>query len=253
MQSKFILLFFYISLINNVFATSEHDLNKYGKLEKINDALVVFDSHDFKVDEEIYIIITGYFFETYIQYKFIDNLDDLNDINDDYYIPGSIKEESNKVDFLDNYNLERRYYTIEKTNSHLKGKEGKFLALFVYMNGAYDIENTKENKGNSKIVIACVVVGVVVIIAVVAIICYCRRRKMQNQFYQNNIVQQNVNVQNNNNINNTPYNNGAPYNNGNTYNNNTPYNNPNSYNNGINSNNAFNNGNNNYNGYNQNY
>ena len=47
------------------------------------------------------------------------------------------------------------------------------------MDGTYDIENTKENEGNSKVVIACVVVGVVVVIAIIGIICYCRKRKQQ--------------------------------------------------------------------------
>ena len=260
MQFKFVLLLFYISLINQALTSNVHDLNKYGKLEDFNETVVILDSHDFKVDEEIYIIITGYFYFEYIEYIFIDSLDDLVDANLERKL---IKEYSNKIETLNaDTNLKKRYYTIEKTESHLNGKEGKYLALYAYMDGTYDIENTEKNKGNSKVVIACVVVGVVVIVIVVGIICYCRKRKKQQQNNQNATTHQNVNVQNNNYNNSTPYNNNAPYNNGTPYNNNAPYNNrtpynnnapynnPNANDNGFNSGNAFNNGNYYNNGYN---
>ena len=246
MQFKYILLLIYISLINQALTTTVHDLNKYGKLEDFNSSIVIFDSHDFKLDEEIYIIITGYFQFEYIHYIFIDSLEDLDDINitNIEHNKNLTKEFSNKVETVNDNNLKKRYYTIEKTESHLNGKEGKYLALFVYMDGTYDIENTEKNQGNSKVVIACVVVGVVVVIAIIGIICYCRKRKQQQQINGNYNVQQNVNVQNNN----------GPYNNRNNYNNNTPYNNQNAYDNGINSGNNFNNNGNYYNnGYNQNY
>ena len=249
MQFKYILLLIYISLIKQALTTTVHDLNKYGKLEDFNSSIVIFDSHDFKLDEEIYIIITGYFQFEYIHYIFIDSLEDLYDIDITNITnielnENLIKEYSNKADTVNDEGLKKRYYTIEKTKSHLNGKEGKYLALYVYMDGTYDIENTKENQGNSKVVIACVVVGVVVVIAIIGIICYCRKRKQQQQNNGDFTVQQNVNVQNNN----------GPYNNRNNYNNNTPYNNQNAYDNGINSGNNFNNNGNYYNnGYNQNY
>ena len=246
MQFKYILLLIYISLIKQALTTTVHDLNKYGKLEDFNSSIVIFDSHDFKLDEEIYIIITGYFEFEYIHYIFIDSLEDLDDIDitNIEHNKNLTKEFSNKVETVNDNNSKKRYYTIEKTESHLNGKEGKYLALFVYMDGIFDIENTEKNQGNSKVVIACVVVGVVVVIAIIGIICYCRKRKQQQQINGDYNVQQNVNVQNNN----------GPYNNRNNYNNNTPYNNQNAYDNGINSGNNFNNNGNYYNnGYNQNY
>ena len=132
MELKFILLLFYISLINKALSSSDYDLEKYGKLEKISDAMILLDSHDFKLDEEIYIILTGYFFETYIQYIFIDSIPDFLNNNFASYDSKLIKEYSNKVDKLNEVGLEKRYYTIEKTQSHLNGKEGKYLALYLY-------------------------------------------------------------------------------------------------------------------------
>lgn len=78
-------------------------------------------------------------------------------------IVSKIKENSNKVEnknqYLFGYKLETKYYAIEKTLDHLKGKKGQYLGMHIYMHGIYDIVNTKENEGNSKALIACLTVG----------------------------------------------------------------------------------------------
>ena len=197
-----------------------------GKKYHTNDFLVIFNSTDFKLDEEIYIKITGYFKHTYIYYVFSDKISELDDPNIEY-----IKECSNKVvdkdKKLDGYDLKTRYYTIEKTTSNLKGKEGYYLAIYTYMYDFYDIENNKDNEGNSKVLIAGIVVGVVVVIAIVAIIIYCCRKKKLAAMQQNNqgYPLHDVNVYNA-----KQDNNGTNINNNNAYSNDN-FNNQNAYNN----------------------
>ena len=264
MRVKLAFYIFYIFLIKNILlSTDVYDLDKYKKLTNTADALIIFNSNDFQIDEEIYLKIYGYFIESHIDFKFIDTIEDLNEIInifdqsnydvDIYYYRLDLKTEySNKHETVsDNtnngYPYDIRYYTIEKSKSNLNGKEGKYLAIFTYMYGYYDIENTKENQGNSKVVIICVVVGVVVIAAIIFIIYYCYRKKKLASIrgVQNNNSQQ-VNIQNNANANNNfnngynnNYNNNNGYNN-NGYNNNNGYDN-NGYNNNYNNNNAYNN------------
>ena len=187
-----------------------------GKKYHTNDFLVIFNSTDFKLDEEIYIKITGYFKHTYIYYVFFDKISELDD-PDIKYIKKCRYKVVDKDKKLDGYDLKTRYYTIEKTTSNLKGKEGYYLAIYTYMYDFYDIENNKDNEGNSKALIAGIVVGVVVVIAIVAIIIYCCRKKKLAALQQNNegYPSQDVNVQNNA----GQYNNGTNYNNANAYNN----------------------------------
>ena len=188
-----------------------------GKKVHTDSPLVIFDSTDFKLNEEIYIKITGYFVYTYIDYVFFDDISELNDPYNIEYIKENSNKAVDKGQKLDGYDLETRYYTIEKTTSHLKGAEGYYLAIYTYMYDYYDIENTKDNEGNSKALIAGIVVGVVVVIAIVAIIIYCCRKKKLAALQQNNggYPSQDINVQNNA----GQYNNGTNYNNANAYNN----------------------------------
>jgi hypothetical protein len=80
-------LFFYIAcifLIKTVLSeTSPIDLEKYKKILH-NSPLVIFNSTDFKIDEEIYFKISGFFVEDFIEYRFCDTLEELTDIIDDY-------------------------------------------------------------------------------------------------------------------------------------------------------------------------
>ena len=71
------------------------------------------------------------------------------------------------------------------------------------MDGYYDIENTKENQGNSKAVIIGVVVAVVVVLIIVGLIIYFYRKRkyaLRNQAY-NQAYNENNQVQVNNNVN----------------------------------------------------
>jgi hypothetical protein len=80
-------LFFYIAcifLIKTVLSeTSPIDLEKYKKILH-NSPLVIFNSTDFKIDEEIYFKISGFFVEDFIEYRFCDTLEELTNIIDAY-------------------------------------------------------------------------------------------------------------------------------------------------------------------------
>ncbi len=50
-----------IFCISKILLQSNPYLTKYGKLTSVTDSFVIFDSSDFKVKDDIYIIITGTF------------------------------------------------------------------------------------------------------------------------------------------------------------------------------------------------
>ena len=95
-------LFFYIVCIFLIKAvlseTSPIDLEKYQKI--IHDSpLVIFNSTDFKMDEEIYFKISGHFTQKYIEYRFCDTLEELTTISG-YYV-------SNPSLFINYYDFKR--------------------------------------------------------------------------------------------------------------------------------------------------
>ena len=140
---KFIWIF-YIFLINKVLLQSNEELGKYGKITT-DSATVFFDSTDFAINKEIYLIITGEFYSnsTYIDYAFTDNYltYEENLLKREYF--NKNKQKDNK--------REERYFTIEKTQDKIKnGETGKYLIIYTFMKGSYIIENTDTNKGNSK-------------------------------------------------------------------------------------------------------
>ena len=69
---KFIWIF-YIFLINQVLLQSDYNLGKDQKLNT-DSAVIFFDATNFKVNDNIYLIITGNFSQEYIDYTFEDNL-----------------------------------------------------------------------------------------------------------------------------------------------------------------------------------
>ena len=159
MKFKLIKDIVFIFLITKVLLSQNNygiDLNKYGKLIGTNLLPVIFDSHDFKVDDGIYIIVTGVFIDEYIYYYFFDDFYDLLHLTS-YELATLDYESSNKVE-SNNDGTKRRYYTIEKLRSKLYGSNGNYLAIYAYMDGVYDIENTKENKGNSSTIITIIIV-----------------------------------------------------------------------------------------------
>ena len=255
MKFKFIKDIVFIFLITKVFLSKDNyaiDLNKYGKLTGTNLLPVIFDSHDFKVDDGIYIIVTRAFIDENIYYYFFDNFYDLLHLTN-YELHTLDQESYNKVE-SNNDGTKRRYYTIEKLRSELYGSNENYLAIYAYMDGAYDIENTKKNKGNSATIIIVIIVVIIVFAGIIGLIVYCIRKRQRKyaiiQTNQNNpIIPQYVKVQNNYIPNNNAYSNGEGYNNIN-YNNKADYNNIDFNNKGYNNNFNNNQGYSNNEGYN---
>ena len=186
-------------LITNVLSSSDY-LDKYEIFQHIDRQNIIFNSKDFKEDEEIYFRITGFFINEYIDFKFFDDYE--NPPN-----PNSVRferESPTKVEarYYPNgaYQCDVRYYTIEKKKKYLEGIKGDYISIITYMNGFYDIENTKENFGYSKLVITIISVGIVVILIIIVIVYCIKRRKMYNQGYPSSAynAQQKVPIQNNN-------------------------------------------------------
>ena len=161
---------------------------KYKTVETEN-PIIFFDTSDFKVGDEIYLIISGEFMydDDEIYYAFIDDISTTEDFYFEVEIPNKVEAIKDRGD-----DYESKYYTIKKTKEAIKEGEGKYLLLLIYMYGKYKIENTEENKGNTNLIIIVVVVVVVVIAVILFIICYCRRKKQaainqENYQYNNNV------------------------------------------------------------------
>jgi hypothetical protein len=148
--------------------------------------IIVFNTERFKEKEEIYIKVTGLFFYEYIDFAFIDDINLLSNINSKNEIKFE-REFPTKTDAQYDpngaYEYEIKYYTIEKEKKYLGNLNGNNLVIKPYMNGYYDIENTKENFGYSKLVIICITVGIAAIIIIIVIIHIIKRRKRFNQNY----------------------------------------------------------------------
>ena len=178
-EGKYLIIYPYMNGLYDIENTNTNKGNskviseKYKTVETEN-PIIFFDTSDFKVGDEIYLIISGEFMfdDDEIYYAFIDDIS----TTEDFYFEVEI---SNKVEAIkdrgDDY--ESKYYTIKKTKEAIKEGEGKYLLLLTYMHGKYKIENTEENKGNTNLIIIVVVVVVVVIAVILFIICYCRRKK----------------------------------------------------------------------------
>ena len=259
MKLKFNIYIIFIFLIPKVLL-SDIELHKYGKLTGITHIPVIFDSKDFEIGDEINIKITGKFIDNYIYYYFFDDFNKLESLSQ-YEIETLDYESSNKEE-SHNDGTQTRYYTILKLNIVLNDSNGKYLAIYAYMDGAYNIENTKENEANLLTAIIVIIVVLIVVAVIIGVIIYCIRKRQaaMRQANQNiPVTAQIVNVQSNyipnNNVynngqayNNIDYNNNQGYNNNLDYNNNVGYNNNQGYNNNIDFNN--NQGNNNNVGYN---
>ena len=190
MEQNLIIFITNIFLIKYVLLSTDFVLEKYGQKLKANEACLIFDTSGFKIGEEIYIKITGFFFEQYpyIEYYFYDNEDTQQNGQCNSVSVELFKEYFNKIEkVLDDYgNLlyEIRYFIIDKKKKYLGTSNGNYLKIFPHMHGAYDIENTKINQGYARIL--GIVIAVVVIVGVIiVIIIYCiYRRKRMAQFNQ---------------------------------------------------------------------
>ena len=232
----------------NISYTFKIDLKKYKKVTvPASDELIIFDSSDFDIGEEIYFkIIADSFNKDYLLYKFFDNGVSMSNDNLNNYKKANPSKTDNEYDGGNIVSV-TKYYTIKKDERELGSIKGKYLVIVFDCTGNVLIENTKENEGKTTMIVVIVVVGVVVIAAAIWIYCYCKKKKALAEGTTTNEVY----VGNNNNINNNQnYNmNKNSGNNANIYSNN--YNN-NYNNNNYNNNNYNNNNNNNYNNYNSN-
>jgi len=205
---KFILLFYLILkiliihvLTQNGGSPSEHyalydlavDLEKYKKITISSyNFYIVFDSSDFKIDEEIYFKITaeGGFARPEIYYEFFDNLKNYTSIN--------IKPAYSTNDRSDD-DGEIRYYTIKKSSSNLGSSEGKYLIIFFYCEGLVEIENIDKDY---EIIITIIVIIIIIIVGIIILIVYCCKRRKY-RLINNNVSptaeQSNLNTYINNN------------------------------------------------------
>jgi len=190
MKKNLIIFITYIFLIKYILLTTDYDyyLGQYQILPWIVYSCINLDSSGFKIGEEIYIKITGRFLKNYIEYYFYDDEESPieNCLVDPVQIP--LVEYFNKVDkVLDeygNYLYDIRYFTIDKKKENLGLSNGNMLKIIPYMQGLYDIENTKINQGYARIV-GIVIACVVIVVIIIAIIIYCiYRRKRLAQFSQ---------------------------------------------------------------------
>ena len=207
-------LVFYLFLINYILSDSSNgivkvDLEKYEQKTNVNIDALIFNSADFKIDEEIYFKISGDFLEEKLKYKFFDTVTEMNKIAtqmetntrsdtslDILDVSPNKKEKKTGSDGEDYY---VHYYTIIKSKDNLKGTEGNYLYLFIYVNGTYDIKNTETNEGNDTMTIIIVVVVVVVVLFIGGIICYLYKKKKAAKADQGNqVYSDEANINNNN-------------------------------------------------------
>ena len=207
MNKSFIaLILIYASLISFSSAASYKTLGKYDSLHLSNDKYVIFESKDFKNDEEMYFKIKYsdtyyyyYHFDDYVDkiyYKYISSRDeDLDSSSDSSYRTVSFSE-STYTDYdsysytygYRGYSYFTKYFTIKKQKSDY-GESGDYIAFNLRKTiknepGSYYvdyIENTEDDEGKTVLIIAIVVVVVVVVAVVITIICCCIRRKRLQQ------------------------------------------------------------------------
>ena len=226
------------------------DLKKYEKVTvSSSDNHIIFDSSDFKKDEEIYFKITAdSFTKDYIEYKFYDEAAPMSNPDFSTFSKATPSKTENEYENGEIKSV-TKYFTIKKSERDLGSLEGKYLVIVFECTGNVLIENTKENEGKITMIAIIVSVVVVVIVVVIIILCCCYLKKKaaangtttnevyvgnnnNNQKYNMNMNSgNNANVYSNNNYNNNNYNN-------NNYDNNN-YNNNNYDNNNYNSNNNF--------------
>jgi len=170
MQLKYILSLF---LLSNALAL----LTKYGS-ENILTDYVIFESKDFKDDEEMHFKIQ----------TIRDNFNDLYDYAEYQYCAdrNCISHSSSHYSYYkktsfesdNSYNYETKYFTIKKQKSQYNNIGGNYMKIYFFFEHSYwgVVTNTKEDEGKIETwVIIVIVVVVVAIIAGIIIFCVCRR------------------------------------------------------------------------------
>ena len=182
LNGKYLLLTFYcdgnVTIKNgkNLFFTDDTILKKYSSLDVDgSDGNFIFDSNDFKEDEEIYFKIKAKtFIDTKIDYLFVDELSKFTPNLKDSAVSTKSKSEGG---------YEIYYYTIKKDKQHLHNQKGKYLIIFFYCEGTVTIENIEKMEGNNSnlTTIIAVVIVAVICIGIFAYYCYKRRKRSQNE------------------------------------------------------------------------
>lgn len=202
MNKSFIaLILIYVSLISFSSAAPYKILTKYDTLLLSNDKYVIFESKDFKDNEEMYFKIkytdTYYYYSHVydyvdrIYYKYISSKDENFQLSSDSYRSVSFSQ-STYTDYdsysytygYREYSYFTKYFTIKKQKSEY-GENGNYIVFNLRKTIREDpykyyvdyIENTEEDEGKTVLIIAIVIVVVVVVAVVIVIICCCIRRK----------------------------------------------------------------------------
>ena len=144
---------------------------------------IIFDSSEFKKDENIYFKITAEVFkEKIIEFEFLDNLIGYK------IIAKNLKSVYYTIEDNKFFN-EEKYYTIKKTSQNLDPLEGKYLLIKFYCAGDVEIENIENLDNIKKSHTEQIVTIIVLAIIVIGIIIYCcYKKKKKTQIYKKNIT-----------------------------------------------------------------
>ena len=214
MELKFKLLFYLILNILTIHVLTQKkgwslrktedltvDLQKNGKISVPSGTeKIIFNSSEFKKDEEIYFKITAEKFnDERIYFEFLDNLNGyLSFFHTLKYVYCTDKD--------DKFMKEIKYYTIKKSSENLGSLQGKYLLIEFFCEDDVEIENIEslENikKSNTKEIVAIIVVVIIVIGGTIFLIYYCYKKKRNAQTNNNNMpyIPTQNNLQNNNNF-----------------------------------------------------
>ena len=155
----FYILFAFIIKDLSIYIEFKNNLKKYGKITTL-DYYIIFDSSEFKKDEEIYFKITANsFLEEYIKYKFFDDeasMRDVNYLNLNYYAFKKVEPLITEHDKNDK--SVTKYYTIKKSERDLVSLGAKYLVIVFDCNGYVLNENTVINEGDDTTWVSIVVV-----------------------------------------------------------------------------------------------
>ena len=182
---KIFVLIFFLFFISNVGSM----FTKYKSYEFSGIDYVVFESKEFKDDEEMHFKIKTYknslsVVNNYVRYYYVTDPDgDLNEHGNDYVY-------YKKTDYEDNYEI--KYFTIKKRKIDYIGYSGDYLVLwFQFDSSTYwgIVTNTEKDEGKFPAwAIAIIVVVLVAIIAVSIICCICRRIRRAKAMHANQVA-----------------------------------------------------------------
>ena len=162
-------------------------LTKYGT-EVLTTNYAIFESKDFKDDEEMHFKIQSHKDNFYEHYEYSDyNVEYyyFNDANVNVHTISFPHHEYFKKTSYEDGNLETKYFTIKKRRSEYRPTNGNYLYI-IFRNlqlSTFEtaiITNTEEDEGKIETwVIVVIVVVIVAIIAGIIIYCVCRRIRMK--------------------------------------------------------------------------